>query len=1166
MKHCFPQSEEGVIKGTLNIACSCSNLTARCSCLVIQLRSPKRKVRKNKKFNLGSWNIRTLQDNDPALERKTALISLALRKYNVSICALSETRFAGTSQLEEVGGGYVFYWIGKDEEEHRQSGVGFAIRSDIAKSLTSLPKGVNDRIMTLTLDLENESHVTLISCYAPTMSCSEQEIENFYDKLRSVVSNIPYGDKLVLMGDFNARVGNDHLTWPGVLGPHGVGKMNSNGLRLLSFCQEFNLCITNTVSQQPNRHKTTWMHPRSKDWHQIDYIITKKRDLTDFYITRSFHSTGYLSDHALLRSKISLQLPRKRRLVSSNIPKRINVLALKVEGKKEELSEKLASSLDSVEISNDVEASWKSLRDVIYSTSFEVLGLPKRKHQDWFDENNSEVQLLIDKMHDSHKCWLNDKSSSSKKLAYKRCKGVVQKSLRQMKEFWWSAKAAELQEAANRKDSKAFYEGLKKVYGPKENGTSPVLSSDGETLHTDKKEILSRWKEHFEHVLNSDSLVDGNVIDSIPQKTEIPQLSYSPSLKEVQDSIKQMSSGKAPGNDGIPPEVYKFGGRTLSKKLLELYLLIWTVEGVPQDYKDASIRHLFKNKGKKVVCDNWRGISLLSIAGKILARIILNRIITYLVDDIYPESQCGFRAGRGTVDMIFSLRQVAEKVREKNQELYMVFVDLTKAFDTVDRDSLWKVLKKLGIPDNMLNIIISFHKGMKASVLSDGQSSDVFDVTNGTKQGCVMAPVLFALYFSLMLKHAYGDLEKGVQFEFRTSGGLHKHTRFQAKTKTRMAMILDLLFADDAALVATSLEEAQELIDRFSAASKAFGLTISIKKTEVVHQPKPTPKQKKGVKQQQPVHKFPSVPITVDEKNLKYVRSFEYLGSKVNSSASLDDEIVNRISKASNAFGKLRHRLWNERGISIKTKVGVYRAVVLTTLLYGSESWTPYRAHIDKLDIFHKRCLRTICGYTLEDHITNSDIFKKCSIGGIESFLIQSQLRWVGHVVRMEDSRIPKVLLYSQLQSGARNVGRPLLRYKDKLKYNLEATNIPIASFEQSSLNRIEWRSACHEGITKFERDRLHHLEELRLGTKARSLVPISPSVTLFKCPICHLMCKSKAGLKSHTRHKHQNPEPVVVQVSQSISQSNQFACTLCNMSCKSKAGLMAHTRHKHKN
>ena len=359
----------------------------------------------------------------------------------------------------------------------------------------------------------------------------------------------------------------------------------------------------------------------------------------------------------------------------------------------------------------------------------------------------------------------------------------------------------------------------------------------------------------------------------------------------------------------IPPEVYKYGGHKLVKKLHALFVEIWRTGCVPQDYKDASIKHLYKNKGMRNVCDNHRGISLLSIAGKILARLILNRIIKHLVDEIYPESQCGFRSGRGTIDMIFSLRQVEEKVREKNQEMYMVFVDLTKAFDTVNREALWQVLKKLGIPENMLNVIISFHQGMKANVVSDGMTSEPFNVTNGTKQGCVMGPVLFALFFSVMLEYAFADIDSGVKFQFRTTGGLFNHQRFKAKSRLRARIIWDLLFADDAALVATSFEEAQQLLDRFSVACKAFGLTISIKKTEVIHQPPPTPKQIRGIKQKPPVHTFPETPLRVEGHALNYVKFFTYLGSKINSSGSLDDGIIHRMAKAGSAFGKLRHRL-----------------------------------------------------------------------------------------------------------------------------------------------------------------------------------------------------------------------------------------------------------------
>ena len=127
------------------------------------------------------------------------------------------------------------------------------------------------------------------------------------------------------------------------------------------------------------------------------------------------------------------------------------------------------------------------------------------------------------------------------------------------------------------------------------------------------------------------------MISSIVQRPELPQLALEPTLQEVLNCIKQILSGKAPGKDAIPPELYKYGGHKLVKKLHALFVEIWRTGCVPQAYKDASIKHLYKNKGMRNVCDNHRGISLLSIGGKILAGLILNRIIKHLVDDIYPE-------------------------------------------------------------------------------------------------------------------------------------------------------------------------------------------------------------------------------------------------------------------------------------------------------------------------------------------------------------------------------------------------------------------------------------------------------------------------------------------------------------------------------------------------
>ena len=154
---------------------------------------------------------------------------------------------------------------------------------------------------------------------------------------------------------------------------------------------------------------------------------------------------------------------------------------------------------------------------------------------------------------------------------------------------------------------------------------------------------------------------------------------------------------------------------------------MWRKDAIPQDFKDASIIHLYKRKGNPQVCDNHRGISLLSIAGKILAKILLNHLNAHLDQaGLIPESQCGFRKDRGTIDMIFTIRQLQEKCQEQNVDLYMTFVDLTKAFDTVSRDGLWNLMAKFGCPPRYIAMVRQFHDGMQARVQNDGEYSEPF--------------------------------------------------------------------------------------------------------------------------------------------------------------------------------------------------------------------------------------------------------------------------------------------------------------------------------------------------------------------------------------------------------------------------------------------------------
>ena len=143
-----------------------------------------------------------------------------------------------------------------------------------------------------------------------------------------------------------------------------------------------------------------------------------------------------------------------------------------------------------------------------------------------------------------------------------------------------------------------------------------------------------------------------------------------------------------------------------------------------------------------------------------------------LADRVYPESQCGFRAERSTIDMVFSLRQLQEKCREQRRPLYLAFIDLTKAFDLVSRNGLFALLERIGCPPKLLKMITSFHDDMNGTVQFDGSSSDPFPIKNGVKQGCVLAPTLFSVFFSLLLWYAFRESADGIFLHTRSDGNL----------------------------------------------------------------------------------------------------------------------------------------------------------------------------------------------------------------------------------------------------------------------------------------------------------------------------------------------------------------------------------------------------------
>ncbi|BHF69233.1 hypothetical protein SprV_0301227600 [Sparganum proliferum] len=428
--------------------------------------------------------------------------------------------------------------------------------------------------------------------------------DNFYEDLHALLTNVSKADKLIVLGDFNAHVGTDHNVWGGVLGLHGLNDSNDNGLFLLRTCGEHPLSLTNTFFRPPKREKAAWMHPRSRQWSVLDYVLVWRQDQRDVLMIKATPGADGWTDNRLVISQMRIRLQPRSRSQGKRPPGKLNIASLS-------LPAHLLQRLDNLPVTaaaaSDENASaeyrWCQLRDTVQSTALAVLGRVHRQHQDRFDDNDAAISNLLAEKSRLHKAYV-DRPTDDNRAAFYRSRRLLQRRLRGMQDAWTARKTEEIQGYANHNEWKNFFSAVKAVHGSPTKGTAPLLSADGSTLLTEKTQILQRWAEHFRGVLNRPSTISDAVIASLPQVATNADNDIPPSIHETVRAVQQLSSGKAPGSDAIPAEVYKHGGPPLMDQLTALYQEMWRQGEVPQNFKDATIVHLYKQKGNHQLCDN----------------------------------------------------------------------------------------------------------------------------------------------------------------------------------------------------------------------------------------------------------------------------------------------------------------------------------------------------------------------------------------------------------------------------------------------------------------------------------------------------------------------------------------------------------------------------------
>ena len=386
---------------------------------------------------------------------------------------------------------------------------------------------------------------------------------------------------------------------------------------------------------------------------------------------------------------------------------------------------------------------------------------------------------------------------------YRQAKRTAAKAVAEAKARAWE-EFGEAMEKDHRTASKLFWQTIRRLRRGRRETARVVLSKSGEPL-TSNEDIVDRWKEHFEDLLNPLSAPS-----SMETELECPERTDSITVAEVTTAVKALRRGKAAGVDEIRPEMLKALDAVGIAWLTRLFGVVWREGSTPLDWQTGVVVPLFK-KGDQRVCSNYRGITLLSIPGKAYAR-VLERRLRPMVEHRIQEEQCGFRPGRGTTDQLFSLSQIFEGMWEYAQPVYMCFVDLEKAYDRVPRGLLWGVLKEYDVPDPLRRAIRSLYSKSQSCVRVLGIKSKPFTVGVGLRQGCVLSPLLFMIFMDRISRRSRGS--ESIRY-----GSLE---------------VSSLLYADDVILLASSVQDLQRALERFAAECEAAGMRISTSKSEIM--------------------------------------------------------------------------------------------------------------------------------------------------------------------------------------------------------------------------------------------------------------------------------------------------------------------------------------------
>lgn len=985
--------------------------------------------RTKRQLNIATYNVRTLNDtNKPNVKHKIQQLINGCERHQIDILTIQEHRLKTETPIKIEK--YDDWTLVHTNSTHDSHGVAILYNKQIKQQVIA-PERVSDRILALHLD--GNPKMCIISAYAPTEVTPSSNKDQFYSDLIRFNLSLPPHTVTITTGDFNARLGKDYSeTSPRVVGKHCIHDItNDNGQRLVDLCEATKSRPVHSHFANRRSRLETYIDPRGNKF-QLDHIMINTKWWNSIANCRAYNSMDINSDHKVLVAnfKLSLRVASKK----PNERCKFNTYKLEDQHTRATFNLDLGNRFHALYIPSiddtatiQIQKRYNALNQAVKETSETVLGKQKKnKHPSWVSQETLE---LLEKQ-DNAKSKFKKSQLLEDKNKWRCLQKEVSNAYDRDKRADLNKKLEELEEANQKREHQRTWKIINKISGKSLATTVEVRRLDG-SIPSSKDEVLEDWSAYFENLLNNQSR---DALEATkPQPT--PDLASIPTERitrhEVQTAIQQMKKNKSPGLDySITAEILKDGGEFIGDQLHTIIDLVYEYKHAPIQWTTSLIVPLPK-KGNLQLMSNYRGISLMSIAAKVYNRVLLNRIQAP-IDRTLRKNQAGFRPGRSCIQQIHILRRVMDGAQVQDIPLYLTFIDFKKAFDSINREMMFAILRHYGIPSKIVDAIRVLYDQSTSRVFVNGETSKEFKITTGVLQGDVLAPFLFIIVIDYLSKQAEGEFGyithiANKQPQATTTISLRSKTKEnKGREQQENRKLCDLEFADDIALLENEMARSQQQLDAFSSNAAKIGLQINASKTvQMILNPSKDDENTASI-----VH---------NGENIEKVEDFKYLGSYVRST---EKDLDARIALTWAAFDKMRSILTSEK-LDKNFKIRLFNASCISILLYGCESWNLTKQLNEKVDVFVRKLYRIMFGIRQSEvHMTNRDLYKLAGQQEISEEIRRRQLKFIGHVLRMpSDEPVNIYSLYKSEVKTSNRKGRPRASYLDQISNHLSRDN-----------------------------------------------------------------------------------------------------------------------------